>query len=85
MCSLNEIYENTLAAQSAEGAGTSERRLRIKRPKPRTKLFIAARIWLRVNADAKQPMDMYKEPIRTIPKNVLALVQGSNRLGSPVK
>ena len=79
------MYENTLAAQSADGAGTSDRRLRIKSPRPSTKLFIAAMIWLRVSADAKQPIDMYRQPISVMPKNVLANVQGSSRVGSRVK
>jgi hypothetical protein len=54
-------------------------------PSPITKLFIAAMIWLRVSADAKQPMDMYRQPTITMPKKVLAVVQGSRRVGSRLR
>ena len=52
---------------------------------PNAKLTIAAIIWLRLIAEAKQPSDMYSAPNKMIPKNVLPRIAGSRPARSLLK
>src|SRR5208283_2522970 len=62
--------------QSAPGT-LSERKFRMNSPVGKIKQIIAATIWLRVNADAKQPNEINMQPINKIPRNVLPTAPAS--------
>src|ERR1700729_2396948 len=48
---------------------------------PKTKLTMAAAIWLRVNEEAKQPRDKNRQPVTKMPRYIPPIVPASSESG----
>src|SRR6266481_6390808 len=85
MCSVNPTWANSCAFQPVCAVNFIEMKLIMKSETPAARLTMAAMIWLRVNAEARHPSDIYKAPHKTIPRKVEAIVPRSNMFETVLK